>query len=282
MSKNKYYRILGLAPDASQDDVRRAYRKMVMKYHPDKNPSPTAEAKFIQIKEAYEVLTGKVEEKVVRVRSTSTEQEKKEEKEARVKEAQKRYEEQQYRSFMDNELYYQRLTTGFRWKLMKISAIFGIILNLMFIADYFLPHHYEEDRVSQYNINPAKGTDGKDISLIVTEKGERYWINNISFALYTVDPDIFVERSWFFHNSINLISVIDLKYRFYKIDFNYYRHAWLFMLVFFVPLFTVLYKRRSTSFTVIYHFAYYISNTMMIVFILTGDRWAHILTLGFF
>lgn len=54
----KYYQILGLKPGASKDEIKRAYRRMAMKYHPDVNPSPDARKKFTQILEAYEYLTG--------------------------------------------------------------------------------------------------------------------------------------------------------------------------------------------------------------------------------
>lgn len=55
---NKYYQILGLTPGASEEEVRKAYRKMAMKYHPDVNPLPDARQKFTEILEAYEYLTG--------------------------------------------------------------------------------------------------------------------------------------------------------------------------------------------------------------------------------
>lgn len=51
-----YYALLGVFRDASEDDVKRAYRKLAMEYHPDRNSSPDAEAKFKEIVEAYEVL----------------------------------------------------------------------------------------------------------------------------------------------------------------------------------------------------------------------------------
>src|SRR3990172_4025372 len=54
---NDYYEILGVSKNASQDDIKKAYRKFARKYHPDLNPGDkTSEHKFKEINEAYSVL----------------------------------------------------------------------------------------------------------------------------------------------------------------------------------------------------------------------------------
>ena len=53
---NDYYDLLGVPRTASEGDVKKAYRKLAMQYHPDRNPAPDAEARFKEITEAYEVL----------------------------------------------------------------------------------------------------------------------------------------------------------------------------------------------------------------------------------
>ncbi|CAI5440847.1 unnamed protein product [Caenorhabditis angaria] len=52
-----YYKILGIAKGASDDEIKKAYRKMALKYHPDKNKDAGAENKFKEIAEAYDVLS---------------------------------------------------------------------------------------------------------------------------------------------------------------------------------------------------------------------------------
>lgn len=51
-----YYRVLGLRQGASDDEIRKAYRKKAMEYHPDRNQSPDAQEMFIRLNEAYEYL----------------------------------------------------------------------------------------------------------------------------------------------------------------------------------------------------------------------------------
>ncbi len=56
MEFKDYYKVMGLQRDATQDEIKRAYRKLARKYHPDVSKEPDAEARFKEIGEAYEVL----------------------------------------------------------------------------------------------------------------------------------------------------------------------------------------------------------------------------------
>jgi len=57
-AKKDYYEVLGLNRDASEEEIKKSYRKLAMKYHPDRNPdNPKAEEQFKEAKEAYEMLS---------------------------------------------------------------------------------------------------------------------------------------------------------------------------------------------------------------------------------
>src|SRR2546428_7290172 len=58
MAKRDYYEVLGVNRDADEESIKKAYRRLAMKHHPDRNPdNPKAEELFKEAKEAYEVLT---------------------------------------------------------------------------------------------------------------------------------------------------------------------------------------------------------------------------------
>lgn len=58
MSKRDYYEVIGVSKSASQEEIKKAYRKVAMQYHPDRNPGDkAAEEKFKEAAEAYEILS---------------------------------------------------------------------------------------------------------------------------------------------------------------------------------------------------------------------------------
>jgi molecular chaperone DnaJ len=56
-TKRDYYDVLGISKNSTQDEIKRAFRRLAMQYHPDRNKAPDAEQKFKEINEAYEVLS---------------------------------------------------------------------------------------------------------------------------------------------------------------------------------------------------------------------------------
>ena len=54
------YNVLGVAPNASDDEIKKVYRSLAMRFHPDRNQAPGAEARFKSVTKAYEILADPV------------------------------------------------------------------------------------------------------------------------------------------------------------------------------------------------------------------------------
>jgi len=283
MPGNKYYKILGLNPGASEKEIRKKYRKMVMIYHPDKNKSSDAEDRFIEITEAYEILTGKVQPPKDDNLSTSKGSKPSQKNhEERVRNAKKRYREQIFKEFMETENYFNELTKGPKWITIKLIAFTGTILASMLFADYILPKHYEPIEVTHYHVNAGVlGADKRELSLIQQDTGEKLWVSGLTYHLYGRYPNGYKEASWFFHNPISIISKGKTSHRKYYTHFNFYSFGWLTAILFLAPIILFVYRKKTVRFAVLYHFCYYGVGILMLIFLTTGDRWAHILSLGF-
>jgi hypothetical protein len=62
--KSRYRKVLGVSKDAGEEEIKRAYRRLALQFHPDRNKDPGAETKFKEINEAYAILSGKQSEPV--------------------------------------------------------------------------------------------------------------------------------------------------------------------------------------------------------------------------
>jgi len=279
MPKSKYYKILGLPVGASEQEVRKSYRQLAMKYHPDRNSSPNAEEMFIRLTEAYEILIGK---RTPRGTPGSTPRKsKKESHEERMKTARKRYTEQIIREHLENERYFNYLTKSRKWDTIRLGAFIGTILALFMIMDYFLPHHFEEDQITHFRRSAAYSPGGQEVGLIKTERGDHYWVSRMTYDLHSKTRHIYVETSWIFHNPIYIISRGKLEYNYFNPHFTAFNTAWALIIILLLPLLTIQYKRKSLGFTLLYHASYYGTSILIIIYLILGARWAHILTFGF-
>ncbi len=123
-----YYKVLGLQPDPSLDDIKKAYRKLARQYHPDINHSPDAKDKFILITEAYDFLIANHEK--IRSDTESFDRAMEDWRKYRQDRSRKRahaYAGSSYRQFRNSDLY--RTTKIFN----RATIIFSFAISIMVI-----------------------------------------------------------------------------------------------------------------------------------------------------
>ncbi len=277
---SRYYLVLGLKPNASQAEVRRQYRKLVVQYHPDKNNTPGAAERFIAINEAYEILIGRRQAPVSltdlagngKSRSTINQEE-------RMKEAMLRYRKQQMREHIENELFFRKLTSGWRMVLTRCIVVTGILIASAILIESFAPFRITKDRVIAYN-NGAYPDGARAARIAVTEKGDYVWLQRIDMRLFALYPDIEKYSSYIFHEPVALVSVGKTDRRIYETSYSYFNIRWCAILFFLLPLGTYFYRKRTLSFSILYYFNTYIVGSVLLTFLIIDYRWLHLLTFG--
>lgn len=281
----KYYNILGLPNGADERRIRKAYRKLAMRYHPDKNPTEAGRKKFLEITEAYEILTEKRPLPKQRIRTSDrksmSKEEVKQEREDRINNAKKRYEAQKNKEKQKTERYFQSLVSPKRKKAMRILSFSALIVSICLVFDLFLPRHQSEESVWLLPLETARSFNGTLVSKVINPTGTSYWVESQHLHFYRKHPDFIVERSWIFHHPIRLVSTYDTKHTF-PIYYTFYKNFGTAIFLMSFSWLYWIYQKRTPYFTIIANGGYYITGIFLLYFLLVNHRWVHLLSFGFF
>lgn len=286
--KDKYYQLLGITPGASETEIKRAYRKLAMHYHPDKNSSPEAADRFIALTEAYEILTNqRPAPTVTSTRRSSTTpvnpEDLKKEQEERMHAARERYARKQAEEELENERYFQQISRGKPYRLfVRVMQICLLTSSLLFI-DYFVPGKVEELTVLQYTTgNVSRGFTTYQVIGIELSSSERMWVETSAFHFITKNPKVRLERSRLFGDVKQVAVQQELSFTPVQVDFNLYSTFPLIPFLFLIPFIAWLIKSRSLTYSVLFHTTLYLYLPGVILFYLLNNRLIHLLQLDWF
>lgn len=145
-----YYQILGVTYSASHDEIKRAYRRLAVLYHPDKNPDPSAENTFKSINEAYDVLGDPAKKRMydLRFESPFTEV---------PYEAPRRHRDPAYRANRasvhrksDRERLRDIMREYMPWAIRITQLCFGF--SLLILVDFLLPNRISHQKIIETNV----------------------------------------------------------------------------------------------------------------------------------
>ncbi len=280
MTGKNLFDFFGLPENAKEDDLKKIYRFLVKKYHPDKNKSKDAKSKFQELKKAYDDLLI-----VIRNRQHSIERKDEESVEEQWRKYRKRareitIEKENKQAEAMNE-WYNRLLSGKTWQYTKIVSLCAGILVLLLFIDFFLPRKYEASYVVRYDTKNYHSIDEHRISKVEMKEGETYWLDRYNNGFFNLNPFVRIEKTGLLHSPITFQKYDGHRLISIPIELTIY---WAQIVVFIALLISValfFYRKRDVYFIMASYYTRYFTGPFIIWFLISNNRWIHIFTLGF-
>lgn len=284
MTRAEACNILNLSAQATEAEIRRQYKKLAMKVHPDVNPDPRAHEKFILLTLAMERLMKMEEDEPaspVRTSRKTCPNETEEQRFERLKKAKERFEQQRILKQRENDAYFRSLTSGLRWKIYRGIMICALIMSCMMSLEWLLPHHFEKDTLLGCSKANHSGILQRNITAVELENRGTYFTHFNRGIWSMTYPEVTLETTWFLHTPLCMYNTDD--FRNYRSDFDFHSGSIQAGLIgfFLIPLFTFWYRRKNLYFVFLYQLSFWVVGITVGYLLFTQFRLFHILTLGF-
>jgi hypothetical protein len=288
MSGERYYKLFGLTQDASEDEIKAAYKKLAKIHHPDISKSPKSVEKFQEIQEAYTYLLQQIKRKDNPLEHTRDEERNEEEQEdidewtAYRQKAWKHYQEKKKKQELELENWYVKLRSGWNRKFFLGIVVLSSTLNLLLTIDYFLPAKIEDDRVAHYSEILYKSMDNHPVSVIETENNRTLWLNNFNNAYFNRSPFIKIQVTPILHHPVEVLITSDYRIYHVPVHFNFYWAQLLIQVILILPLLFLFYKKNDAYFIMGHYATVLLIGGFILYFLITENRFIHLITLGYY
>ena len=270
--RKEYLKILGLNDGASDEQIKKAWKKKVLQFHPDKNPSDNAQNEFIKVCDAYQNLSSETFKNIDETIPPETNEFYKKYNENLTKEdiakrRQKAREHNKYKEIYEEyilSISYNELRKSFLYKFSNIVAIFSLIIGSILLIDYAvlepnvetavtLNYYYDVDNIvySVYDLNYQIPTKKREYELSAAYSYENYKSLNLNSFIKVYKSRILNENISFSHEKDTFETSMMNR-------FSIYIAFWVFIVLFFLPILNFAIRGPNTLYLVIVHINAYL------------------------
>ncbi len=278
MPGEKYYKILGLTSSANDVLVKKRYRELAKKFHPDKNKDENSTKIFQEIKNAYEHILNR--DFSAAKKDTSPTQKTPEQK--FHENAWKRAEQLKKQEAEELLLFYDSFRIGWKKKIVTIVALLGTICILGLVADDFLPLRESIETVEDFSANPSHSLGNDYVYEVKFRNGPTLWLNHQDIHKLDNLPPLIIAKTSIFHQPVYVLSQTDEYSTKTYIHFTFYWAQVVLFIFFLLPIVIYFYKRNNVFFVLGNYLTFTISSSLLLVFLLNDLKIIHLLTLGYY
>jgi hypothetical protein len=276
----KYYTTLELTSSATAEQVKKAYRRLAMKYHPDRTSEPGAVDRFLEVTEAYEIITGQrplpkrgFSTKTTAQTPASSEEEKQREYDERIKKARMRFQQRKQDEKLKEEAFFTSILSGKLYRFFCWIVWISCITSLLIIADTFIVGKTEEQSIVSINAEVKGGMMYDLVFEAVLDRDEVVWLDLDLILILNESQEITIERSRVFNEIKNISFYHRGSQMETKPDFTLMGTFPLVPLLFLIPFITYLLKSKRMVYVFLFLCSTYILPIGIVIFYIVNNHW---------
>jgi hypothetical protein len=278
MPGEKYYKILGLSSSANDTLVKKRYRELAKKFHPDKNKDENSTKLFQEIKDAYEHILNRdftATRKDIPPTQKTAEQKFHENAWKRAEQLKKQEAEELLH-------FYNSFRLGWKKRIVNLVAIIGAICLLGIIADDFLPLKESIETVEDFSANPSHSIGNDYVYEVKFKNGQTLWLNHQNIHKLDNLPQLILAKTSIFHQPVYVESRSDENRTRTTIHFTFYWAQAVLFIFLILPIVIRFYKRNNVFFVLGNYLTFTISSGLLLFFLLNDLKIIHLLTFGYY
>lgn len=279
MTGKQLFDFFGLPENSTEEEVRKRYKELAKKYHPDRNSSPNAKELFQNLNKVYNLIIKSFHNRVSNEYQIRIDAE---------LERRRRNNEKWRKMVLENErkkaekinLWYDSLQTGITWKYTFFVSFTSLFLIFILIIDLIIPKRIESDHILKYET---------DLSIInevltrkiITSKNGAYMVSRNDLLDINSNPFILIEKTAILHLSLRGYHFSNQFKNQIEFHLTIYSSLVLVFILLIASSFVLFYRKKDAFFIMGSYFTRYFAGPFVLWFLFSDNRFIHIFTLGF-